>query len=240
VDVAGHPEARPYTTADLLPPVPRPSQVFGIGLNYADHAAESKLDLPENPLVFAKFPSSLTGADVEVKLAGDKVDWEAELVVVIGRTGRDIAESDAWDHVAGLSVGQDLSDRAVQWWGNPAQFNLGKSFAGYAPVGPAVVSLDEVRAGHDLDALAIRSTISDGDGDEPRTLQDGNTRDLIFPITDLVARLSAIVELRAGDLIFTGTPAGVGAGLKPPVFLRPGQVMTTEIEGVGTIRQRLV
>jgi 2-keto-4-pentenoate hydratase/2-oxohepta-3-ene-1,7-dioic acid hydratase in catechol pathway len=238
VDVSAHASARPFTPADLATPVPRPSQLFGIGLNYADHAAEAHLDVPENPLVFTKFPSSLTGAEAEVRLTGDHVDWEAELVVVIGRAGRDIAVADAWDHVAGLSVGQDLSDRTVQSWGNPAQFNLGKSFAGYAPVGPAVVSLDEVRAEHDLDALSVRCSLQGEDGTQ--TLQDGNTRDLIFPIPELVARLSAIVELRSGDLIFTGTPAGVGMGRKPPQFLAPGQTLVTEIEGVGTIRQRLV
>jgi 2-keto-4-pentenoate hydratase/2-oxohepta-3-ene-1,7-dioic acid hydratase in catechol pathway len=238
-DVAGHPAARPYTSADLDTPVPRPSQVFGIGLNYADHAAEANLDVPENPLVFTKFPSSLAGADTEVGLSGDHVDWEAELVVVIGRTGRDIDADDAWDHVAGLSVGQDLSDRTVQNWGSPAQFNLGKSFAGYAPVGPAVVTVDEVRADHDVDALFVRCALEDEHGART-TLQDGNTRDLIFSVPELVARLSAIVELRAGDLIFTGTPAGVGMGRKPPQFLAPGQTLVTEIEGLGTIRQRLV
>jgi 2-keto-4-pentenoate hydratase/2-oxohepta-3-ene-1,7-dioic acid hydratase in catechol pathway len=227
-----------YATTDLLSPVPRPSQIFGIGLNYADHAAEAGLEVPDEPLVFTKFPSSLTSADVEVRLSGDRVDWEAELVVVVGRTGRDVAAADAWDHVAGLTVGQDLSDRAVQWAGGSPQFNLGKSFAGYAPVGPAVVSVDEVRAAHDPDALAVRCTIEDGS--EERVLQDGNSRNLIFSVPELIARLSAIVELRAGDLIFTGTPAGVGAGLEPPVFLRAGQTLTTEIEGLGTIRQRLV
>jgi 2,4-diketo-3-deoxy-L-fuconate hydrolase len=136
VDVVIHPDAVAVDTGDLDAPVPRPAQVFGIGLNYADHAAEAGLQLPEHPMVFTKFPSSLVGPDSTVRLSGDRVDWEAELVVVIGSGGRNIAEDAAWDAVAGLTVGQDLSDRTVQTRGNLAQFNLGKSFAGYSPTGP--------------------------------------------------------------------------------------------------------
>lgn len=240
VEVEGHADAVPYQERDLDAPVPRPGQVFAIGLNYADHAAESGLDVPENPIVFTKFPSSLAGPDVTVRLSGDRVDWEAELVLVVGRGGRDIPEPEAWDAVAGLTGGQDLSDRTVLSWGKPAQFNLGKSFQGYAPTGPVVVTLDEVRQSHDPDALAIRCEISDSEGEAPRVLQDGTTADLIFPVRQLIARLSAIVELRPGDLVFTGTPAGVGLGRNPPVFLRPGQRLSTEIEGIGTIRQGFV
>lgn len=241
LDVPGHPDAQPFDERDLLAPVPRPSQVFAIGLNYADHAAEASMELPENPLVFTKFPSSLTGADATVRLTGDRVDWEAELVVVIGRGGRDIPKDEAWDAVAGLTVGQDISDRTVQNWGKPAQFSLGKSFENYAPTGPAVVTLDELRAaGHDPAALRIHCEIADEPGGAPRTLQDGTTADLIFPVDELVARLSAIIELRPGDIIFTGTPAGVGLGRTPQVFLQPGQRLTTEIEGLGTIRQTFI
>lgn len=241
IDVAAHPEARPFDAADLAAPVPRPSQVFAIGLNYADHAAEASMEVPENPIVFTKFPSSLAGAQTEVRLTGDRVDWEAELVLVVGRGGRDIPKDEAWDAVAGLTVGQDISDRTVQNQGRPPQFNLGKSFENYAPTGPAVVTVDEVRsAGHDPDALAIRCEIVDAEGGEPRVLQDGTTADLIFPVAELIARLSAIVELRPGDIVFTGTPAGVGLGHTPPVFLKPGQRLTTEIEGLGVIRQTFV
>lgn len=238
VDVQGHPDAQPFDARDLRAPVPRPSQVLAIGLNYADHAAESSMELPENPLVFTKFPSSLTGADSTVRLTGEQVDWEAELVVVIGRGGRHIPEEESWDAVAGFMVGQDISDRTVQNWGNPAQFNLGKSFENYGPTGPWVVTLDELRsAGHDPEALRIHCEIVDEDGAAPRTLQDGTTADLIFPVDELVHRLSAIVELRPGDIVFTGTPSGVGLGRTPQVFLKPGQRLTTEIEGLGTIRQ---
>lgn len=243
LDPATLPAVPPGTR--LGPPVAGMKNFVCIGLNYADHAAESGLEVPENPVVFTKFASSLTGADVTVRLSGDRVDWEAELVLVVGTGGRDIAEPAAWDAVAGLTVGQDLSDRTVQSWGKPAQFSLGKSFAGYAPTGPAVVTVDEVRAGHDPDALRVQCWITDpaegGDaGDAERTLQDGTTADLLFSVPELMVRLSRIVELRPGDLIFTGTPAGVGLGRTPQVFLRPGQRLRTEIEGLGVIRQVFV
>ena len=240
IHIDGHEDAVPFAVADLGAPVPRPGQVFAIGLNYADHAAESKMEVPENPIVFTKFPSSLTGPEATVTLSGDRVDWEAELVLVIGAGGRNVPLESAWDAVAGLTVGQDISDRTVQNWGRPAQFNLGKSFAQYAPTGPAVVTLDEVRTAHDPDALHIGCEIIDAPGDEPRVLQDGTTADLIFPVSQLIARLSAIVELRPGDLVFTGTPAGVGLGREPQEFLRPGQVLTTGIQGIGTIRQTFI
>ena len=236
VRVEGHARAAPFANRDLETPVPRPSQVFAIGLNYADHAAEAHLDVPDELVVFTKFASCLTGPDVDVQLSGDRVDWEAELVLVIGRGGRDISVVDAWDHVAGLSVGQDLSDRTVQSRGKPAQFSMGKSFAGYGPVGPAVVTLDEL-ADSDIDALSIRCEIVGADG-VTRVLQAGSTRAMVFGVPDLLARLSAVVELRPGDLIFTGTPAGVGLGRDPQEFLHAGQTLTTSIEGLGAIRQR--
>jgi 2-keto-4-pentenoate hydratase/2-oxohepta-3-ene-1,7-dioic acid hydratase in catechol pathway len=234
VDVDAAPAAQPVEVAGLDAPVPAPEQVFAIGLNYADHAKETGMALPEHPLVFTKFPSSLTGPESTVRLSGDRVDWEAELVVVVGDGGRDLPAS--WDAVAGLTVGQDLSDRTVQNRGDRPQFGLGKSFAGYGPTGPAVVTIDELRDGHDLDALRIGCRVSE-DGGEERVLQDGTTADLVFSVPELVHRLSAVVELRPGDLIFTGTPSGVGLGRTPQEFLKPGQVLTTEIEGLGTIRQ---
>lgn len=239
VRVDGDAAAAPFEDRDLATPVPRPSQVFAIGMNYADHAAEAGLEVPEHLVVFTKFASCLTGADVDVPLSGDRVDWEAELVVVVGRGGRDVPTAEAWSHVAGLAVGQDLSDRTVQSRGTPAQFSIGKSFAGYGPVGPAVVTLDEL-AGHDLDALRVTCEVAGQDGGAPRVLQDGSTADMVFGVPEVVARLSAVVELNPGDLIFTGTPAGVGLGRSPQEFLRPGQVLTTRIEGVGEIRQHLV
>jgi 2-keto-4-pentenoate hydratase/2-oxohepta-3-ene-1,7-dioic acid hydratase in catechol pathway len=229
----------PFSATDLGPAVPRPPQVFAIGLNYASHAGESGLKVPENPMVFTKFVSSFTGADVEVELTGDTVDWEVELVVVIGEGGRDIDESDAFDHVAGLTIGQDLSDRTVQFWGEPAQFSIGKSLKGFAPIGPWVVTLDELDAVADRSDLTIGCTLTRADG-TTEVLQNGRTRDMIFSIPALIAKLSALVELLPGDVIFTGTPDGVGLGRNPRVYLEAGQTVTSEIEGLGSIRQRFV
>ena len=239
VDVAGHPGAVPFDLADLASPVPAPPQVLAIGLNYADHAAEAGLEVPEHPVVFTKFASSMTGARATVDLTGDRVDWEAEMVLVIGGGGRDIPAEQGWDHVAALMVGQDISDRTVQQRGRPAQFSMGKSFAGYSPVGPWATTVDEVRAGHDVDDLAISCSLADGEEGEERVLQDGRTSSLVFSVPQLVARLSTIVELRAGDVVWTGTPAGVGLGRDPQEFLTPGQVLTTRIEGLGEIVQHL-
>lgn len=228
-----------YETHDLGPAVPRPPQVFAIGLNYASHAGESGLNIPENPMVFTKFVSSFTGADVEVELTGATVDWEVELVAVIGEGGRGITEQDAWDHVAGLTIGQDISDRTVQFWGEPAQFSIGKSLKGFAPIGPAVVTLDELATIADRSDLSIGCTLTRADG-STEVLQNGRTRDMIFSVPSLISRLSALVELLPGDVIFTGTPEGVGLGRTPRVYLEPGQSVTSEIEGLGSIRQRFV
>lgn len=229
----------PYAAADLGPAVPRPPQVFAIGLNYASHASEAGMQVPENPIVFTKFVSSFAGADVELRLTGDTVDWEVELVAVIGEGGRDISEADAWNHVAGLTVGQDISDRTVQFLGNPPQFSIGKSLQGFAPIGPAVVTLDELETVADKSDLSIGCTITRADG-STEVLQSGHTRDMIFSIPALVQKLSALVELLPGDVIFTGTPDGVGLGRTPRVYLQPGQVLTSEIEGLGSIRQSFV
>lgn len=219
-------------------PVPRPRQVFAIGLNYKDHADEAGLDLPTEPLVFTKFASSITGPHTDVHLSGPSVDWEAELVVVIGRGGRDIAGDDALDHVAGVTVGQDLSDRTTQNAGKPPQFSLGKSYQGYAPTGPWVVTLDELPTRNPA-GLGIVCEILDPATSARRRVQDGNSRDMVFDVPTLIEHLSAIVELYPGDLIFTGTPAGVGIGRNPHEFLTPGLVLETTIEHIGTIRQEL-
>lgn len=229
----------PYAASDLGPAVPRPPQVFAIGLNYASHAGESGLKVPENPMVFTKFVSSFAGADVDVELTGDTVDWEVELVAVVGEGGRNIAEADAWNHVAGLTIGQDISDRTVQFWGEPAQFSIGKSLKGFAPIGPAVVTLDEIDAVAERSDLSIGCTLTRTDG-TTEVLQNGRTRDMIFSVPVLIAKLSALVELLPGDVIFTGTPDGVGLGRTPRVYLEPGQSVTSEIEGLGSIRQRFV
>jgi 2-keto-4-pentenoate hydratase/2-oxohepta-3-ene-1,7-dioic acid hydratase in catechol pathway len=224
------PAPAPYVETDLGAPVPRPRQVFAIGLNYRSHAEESGMAVPEVPATFTKFPASLTGPFADVELAGATVDWEVELVVVIGTLADRVAEADAWAHVAGLTVGQDISERTVQFAaGN--QFSLGKSYRGFGPMGPWLVTVDEVA---DPDDLALGCSI---DG---TTVQDARTSDLIFSVPRLIAELSAVLPLLPGDVIFTGTPAGVGVTSKPPRFLQAGETVETWIEGIGTIRNRFV
>ncbi|MGH2685976.1 MAG: fumarylacetoacetate hydrolase family protein [Actinomycetota bacterium] len=213
----------------LGPCSPRPTQVFGIGLNYRSHAEESNMELPPSPAVFTKFPSCLAGPDADVRLPSGFVDYEAELVVVIGRGGMNIGENEALDHIAGYCAGQDISERMVQLAAKPPQFSMGKSFPAFGPIGPAVVSLDELADPNDL---ALSCDVSG----ERR--QETRTSDLIFSVPELVAYLSGICELRPGDLVFTGTPAGVGMGHQPPKFLRDGDVIVTAIEGVGTLTNR--
>ena len=217
--------------AELGPPTPAPRQVFGIGLNYAEHINESKMERPPAPAVFTKFPTSITGPSAQVVLPSANVDWEVELVVAIGRRAYEVAEADAWGHIAGLMVGQDLSERVVQLMGGVPQFSMGKSFPGFAPVGPYLVTPDEVPNRDDLE-LGCRV------GDE--VLQLGRTSDLIFDVSELVAKLSAICPLLPGDIIFTGTPSGVGNARDPKRFLEPGQVLVSHIEGVGEISNELV
>jgi 2-keto-4-pentenoate hydratase/2-oxohepta-3-ene-1,7-dioic acid hydratase in catechol pathway len=220
----------PFDPAELDAPVPAPRQVFGIGLNYRSHAAEAGMDLPTVPATFTKFPASITGPFAEVELPNDTVDWEVELVVVIGRRADWVAAADAWSHVAGVTVGQDLSDRTLQLAAG-AQFSLGKSHRGFTPLGPWVVTPDELA---DPDDLALGCSI---DGE---TVQDGRTSDLVFGVSQLIAELSAVVPLLPGDIIFTGTPGGVGFARKPPRFLQPGETLTTWVEGIGTIRTGFV
>ena len=192
--------------------MPRPTQVFGIGLNYRDHAAESGMQLPPAPLTFTKFPSCIAGPTAEIPITGAMVDWEVEVVVVIGTAVRSVPMEDAWSVVAGLTLGQDVSDRAVQLAGAPPQFSLGKSFPGFGPIGPAVVSVD---ACADPDDLALWCDVAG------ERVQDSRTSQLIFSVPQLVAYLSSICPVAPGDLIFTGTPAGVG--MARGRFLAPGE-----------------
>ncbi len=216
----------PFDASQLANPVPRPRQVFGIGLNYRAHAEESGMDVPAVPATFTKFPGSLSGPHDDIVIEGPAVDWEVELVVVIGRRADRVAEVDGWSHVAGLAVGQDISDRQLQFAAG-AQFSLGKSRRGFGPIGPWLVTPDELP---DPDDVGLGCSI---DGE---VVQDARTNDLIFPVARLVSELSAVLPLFPGDVIFTGTPSGVGAMRKPPRFLEPGQVLESWVEGVGTIR----
>ena len=220
----------PLIEAHLHNPVPRPRQVFAIGLNYRSHADESGAALPEVPAVFTKFPASLAGPFDDIAVAGPSVDWEVELAVVIGRTADRVEVSDAWSHVAGVAIGQDISDRHLQFAAG-AQFSLGKSRRGYGPIGPWVVTPDELS---NPDDLALGCSVN---GEK---MQDARTSDLVFDVSHLIAELSAVLQLLPGDVIFTGTPAGVGIARKPPRFLQPGDTLETWIEGIGTIRNRIV
>ncbi|MFC9789863.1 fumarylacetoacetate hydrolase family protein [Rhodococcus sp. NPDC127528] len=214
-------------------PSPTPRQVFAVGLNYDEHAAESGFASPENlPPVFTKYVSSFSGPDTTVVIPhGGRVDWEVELVAVIGRGATAVSEDAAWDHVAGLTVGQDISERVTQTRGPAPQFGLGKSFPGFSPQGPWLVTPDQVPDRNDLE---LGCSIN---GEE---MQKGRTRDLIFPIARLVAELSRNVTLYPGDVIFTGTPAGVGAGREPQRFLAPGERLDSWVTGIGELHQTFV
>jgi 2,4-didehydro-3-deoxy-L-rhamnonate hydrolase len=229
-DGAPRDAARPFAEADLGAPSPRPAQVFGIGLNYRDHAAESGMPLPDRPATFTKFPTCLTGPFAAVPLPSPMVDWEVELVVVVGERAYRVEEANGWRHVAGLTVGQDLSERVVQWAGG-GQFSLGKSFPGFGPMGPALVTPDELA---DPDDLEIGCEIAG------EVLQKSRTSDMVFSVPRLIAELSSILPLLPGDVIFTGTPAGIGATRKPPRFLQPGEVLHSWIDGLGSLRTTFV
>jgi 2-keto-4-pentenoate hydratase/2-oxohepta-3-ene-1,7-dioic acid hydratase in catechol pathway len=219
----------PIAGADLGPPVPESRQVFGIGLNYRDHAAETGAEQPPAPLTFSKFPSCIAGPYDDVPLSGDHVDWEVELVLVVGERCRDVAPELAWEQLAGVTLGQDVSDRVVQRTGLPPQFCLGKSFRHYGPIGPALVSTDSLA---DRDDVELRCAVS---GEQ---MQLGRTSQLIFAVPMLVAYLSSICELYPGDLVFTGTPSGVGAARGR--YLREGDVITSSSPEIGQMANRCV
>lgn len=225
-------DGEPFTAAQAGPPLLRPAQVFGIGLNYRAHADEAGFGQTlHSPTVFTKFVSSITGPCDTVVLPSKRVDWEVELVVVIGESAYQVREQDAWRHVAGLTVGQDLSERAVQLAGPVPQFSLGKSYPGFSPIGPVLVTPDEFS---DPDDLGLGCSL-DGEA-----LQDGRTKDLVFPVPELIARLSAVLPLLPGDLIFTGTPSGVGMARDPERYLTPGSTLVSTVDGIGELRNPLV
>ena len=217
------------TGATLGPPVSRPRNSYGVGLNYRSHAEEASMEIPDVPLVFTKFPSCITGPFDEVRLRSDRCDYEGELVVVVGPGGADIDPADAWDHVVGLTIGQDVSDRQAQFMTQPPQFNLGKSFDTFGPIGPVVASPD---CFDDPDDLTLTTHVNG------EVRQDDRTSNMVFPVADLVAFLSRITTLATGDIIFTGTPDGIGAA--QGLFLADGDVITTTIDGIGTMANACV
>jgi len=227
------PAGEAFDPADLGSPAPAPRQVLAIGLNYRAHAAESGFAAPEaEPPVFTKFSSCIVGPYVEVTLpAGGHTDWEVELVAVMGRRAHQVSERDALSCVAGYAVGQDISERKLQMAATPPQFSLGKSLPGFGPIGPWLVTLDELDDPNDLQLTCAI------DGEQ---VQSGRTSELIYSVPALVSKLSASMPLLPGDVIFTGTPSGVGLGRRPQRWLQPGQELVSTIEGIGELRNRFV
>jgi 2-keto-4-pentenoate hydratase/2-oxohepta-3-ene-1,7-dioic acid hydratase in catechol pathway len=219
----------PLNGVTLLAPLSRPPRVFGIGLNYREHAAESKMAVQNVPTVFLKLASSITGPDSDVLLwpEATQPDYEAELAVVIGKPGHRISRERWKDHVFGYTIVNDVSARGVQL--ATSQWTLGKSFPTFTPMGPWIVTADEIENPHALD---IRLTLNG------EVMQSGNTRDLIFDVPELIAHISSIVPLQAGDVISTGTPPGVGLGRNPQRWLLPNETMIIEIEGIGVLRNQ--
>jgi len=215
----------------LLAPITRPGKIFCIGLNYRDHAIESGMAIPSVPTVFLKLPNAVTGPEAEIVLPtnSQQPDYEAELAAVIGRGGRNIRAEDWKKHVLGYTILNDVSARDVQL--ATSQWTLGKSFDTFCPMGPAIVTADELLDPHALD---IQLSIN---GEK---LQHSNTRELIFKLPELIAHLSSIVPLEPGDVISTGTPAGVGLGREPKRWLKPGEEVVIAIEGIGRLRNRTV
>lgn len=217
----------PFVTGRLLAPIQGPGKVICIGLNYRDHALETNSPIPTEPVVFNKFPQSVVGPEDAVVLpaVSFEVDYEAELVVVIGKRGKRIPKATAMQYVAGYTVGNDVSARDWQKGRPGGQWLLGKTPDTFAPTGPYLVTADEV----DPTDLKIGLRLNG------QTMQASSTKELIFSVDELIAHVSQIAMLQPGDLIFTGTPPGVGAARKPPVYIKAGDRMEVEIEGVGVL-----
>jgi 2-keto-4-pentenoate hydratase/2-oxohepta-3-ene-1,7-dioic acid hydratase in catechol pathway len=235
-DTAKSPAAVKYTppAVKLLPPVPKPSKILCIGLNYRDHAIEGGKAIPTEPVLFAKFPNTLIahGDPIQLPKVANKVDYEAELVIVIGKKGRHIPnDKTAFEHVGGYTVGHDVSARDWQFRGEEKQWSIGKTFDTFAPTGPVIVTPDELTDPHNL-RIQLRLN--------GQTMQNSSTKEFIFQVPHMLWFLSQVVTLEPGDLIFTGTPPGVGIARKPPVLLKPGDVAEVEIEGIGVLRNPVV
>lgn len=214
--------------AKHLAVIPNPQKIICLGLNYRDHAIESGMEIPPEPVLFSKYPSALIGHGATIKLpaCSSQVDYEAEMVIVVGQRAKHVAEADALNYVAGYAVGHDVSARDWQLNKPGKQWMAGKTFDTFAPVGPVLVTRDEVP---DAGNLGIRLRLNG------QTMQDSTTKQLIFDVAYTIAYLSNIVTLEPGDLIFTGTPPGVGMARKPQVWLKPGDRVEVEIDGIGLL-----
>jgi 2-keto-4-pentenoate hydratase/2-oxohepta-3-ene-1,7-dioic acid hydratase in catechol pathway len=217
----------------VVAPISDPEKVICIGLNYADHAAECGAELPPEPIVFSKYASAIVGPGdpVEIPPTSQKVDYEVEIVAVIGKGGRNIPESEALSHVVGYTVGHDVSARDYQLEKVGGQWTIGKTFDTFAPIGPDIVTPDELSDPHNL---GIRCIVNG------ETVQESNTNQLIFKVDQLVAYISHVCTLRPGDIIFTGTPGGVGMGRDPQVWLAPGDQVVCEIDEIGRLENPIV
>ena len=211
------------------PPVTGSRNCFAVGLNYRNHAEESGMEIPPFPMIFTKHTSCINGPFDNIEMRSDIVDYEAELVVVIGKQGKNISNDEAWNHVAGLTIGQDISDRSVQFHATPPQFNLGKSFDTFGPIGPILVSPDQFE---DKSSLNLECSVNG------ELRQKDNTNDLIFDIPYIISYVSEFITLEPGDLFFTGTPAGVGA--TQGKLLKDGDILSTTIEGIGSMENKCV
>lgn len=228
----------PRTQADLEsnlsqlgPPLIRPRQIFAIGLNYKSHADEVDMPIPSSPLIFTKFASALAGPGETIELPKGTVDWEIEMVAVIGRAGRNIPKDQALEHIAAYCLGQDISERTHQLENSPPQFSMAKSHKGFAPIGPWLTTADEVNNAADL------SIACDLDGE---LVQDSRTSMMIFDLPAQISYLSSICELYPGDILFTGTPEGVGMSRVPPRFIASGETLNSRIESLGVMRNRFI
>ncbi len=232
---AANPKARrvPASQGSFLAPITDPKKIVCLGLNYSDHAKETGAAIPKEPVLFSKYATALTGHNCPIELpsVSQEVDFEAELVIVVGKRGRHIRPENAYDHVAGYTVGHDVSARDWQLRKDGKQWLAGKTFDTFAPTGPFLVTRDEVP---DERKLSIRLRLNG------ETMQDGNTANMIFGVKEIIPYLSTVFTLEPGDLIFTGTPPGVGMARKPPVYMKPGDVAEVEIEGLGVLRNPVV
>ncbi len=228
---AGAHELLPLQSLQLGPAIPDPDKIICVGLNYADHAAESHMELPKVPVLFPKFRNSLIGAYDDIVLPGfsTQIDYEAELAVIIGRTAKDVSEQDALKYVAGYCAMNDVSARDWQFLTN--QWMIGKAIDTFGPLGPGIVPATDIPDPQDLKVIARVNG---------QVLQNGTTREMIFSVAKCVSFISQVMTLVPGDVISTGTPAGVGQSRKPPIFLRDGDVVEVEVEHIGSLKNKVV